>query len=174
MINIFYCDLTWIKNDDLGFLMAKLPDFMQEEIRSYKRLADQKARLMARIVLLSSLTQTGSQNLIYLWKKEKLGKPFINGWDFFSISHSGNYVVFCHGPTPIGIDIEIKKDLNIEDLDSFLHPEEKDYIFSQSDRLDAFYSIWVKKESFLKATSQGLVSEINIYNAIEDSMETNL
>jgi 4'-phosphopantetheinyl transferase len=155
MNKILYCNSNTLANSDIGTFLTFLPSVMQADIMRFKRLEDQKARLLARLMLLYSLQQAQRPHLIHTWAKGPRHKPYIQDWDAFSISHSGDMVVFCHGPLPLGIDVEKRMPSTLAVLD-YLHSREQALIAQASDPEHAFYDIWVRKEAFLKATGLGI------------------
>lgn len=77
---------------------------------------------------------------------------------FFNISHSGDYAVLAVSKNPIGIDIE---HINL----SFSFEKTLQYIFSVDDivfinnaenKTHTFYSLWTRKEAFVKALGTGI------------------
>jgi len=85
------------------------------------------------------------------------GKPVVSGGKYFSISHSGSYVVVAFSNDEIGVDIELQKSIPIDELLHHFHPEEVRFICGQSDKQEAFHRIWTRKEAFLKAKGTGLL-----------------
>lgn len=87
------------------------------------------------------------------------GKPryYCDNPPYFNVSHSGQLVVIAMNHTPLGVDIEEIVPLDPSLLEA-LHPVERKYLLSlpvqQQER--TFFRIWTRKESFLKATGDGL------------------
>jgi len=78
-----------------------------------------------------------------------------------NLSHSGRYAVCAGGTAPVGVDVEAQRDdVRTEPFARrFFSPSEQDYLFSfaaEADRKEAFFRLWVLKESFLKAVGVGL------------------
>ena len=99
------------------------------------------------------------------------GKPYYKNSDFnFNISHSGKYVV-CAGSnqSPIGVDVEEIKPINIEDFREQFHPDELKEIIGSSNPLTSFYQFWTKKESVIKADGKGLSIPLNDLNLLVNS-----
>lgn len=92
------------------------------------------------------------------------GKPYLDltyRWLNFNVSHSGNMALYAIAKNAqIGIDIE-----KYHEIDSY-ECIAKDYFSEQeycaimniplSERLSAFFTLWTKKESILKALGYGL------------------
>jgi 4'-phosphopantetheinyl transferase len=89
------------------------------------------------------------------------GKPFLEGAPgyHFSVSHSGDWVLFASARRPVGIDVERIEDFPIEAVDLILAPGEKECLDGMSirDRVRGFYRYWTLKESYGKALGIGLI-----------------
>ena len=80
----------------------------------------------------------------------------------FNLSHSGDYVL-CSISTErgakVGCDIETVKEARLRVARRFFLPSETAWIEgqpSERERKEAFYRLWVLKESFMKATRRGM------------------
>ena len=101
---------------------------------------------------------TSPSKLLYT----KNGKPFKEG-EYFSISHSGGYVVFASASSPIGVDIEL-----IRPYSSLLEKavcSEKERKGMRND--EDFFRLWCLKESLIKATGEGLSAKLECVNPLE-------
>lgn len=93
-------------------------------------------------------------------------KPFINmkqeqGTLKFNLSHSGHYAIYAFTwNREIGIDLErIEHKKAIESISNrYFTPNEIRALVSlpPSERLDAFYTCWTRKEAYIKAVGRGL------------------
>lgn len=90
------------------------------------------------------------------------GRPVVMGSALnLSLSHSGDLVCAAASWSPVGIDVEKVRRLGREDIEAILAPVE---LASEPTSDDAI-ATWVRKESFLKATGEGLTaptSEVQI------------
>lgn len=99
---------------------------------------------------------------------EKIRKEYeISEKAAFNLSHSGDYVLCsidmdCCEKTQVGCDIETVKEANLRIAERFFCPSECKRIFeekSKEQQNDLFYRFWVLKESFMKATRQGMAMD---------------
>lgn len=157
-------------DDEISLYLQLLPEFMRNYIVKFKKPDDQKARLIARLMLKKILKETGNENLINDWKNDSSNKPFIYNWSFFNITHSNDIVLFASSDFPIGIDIEKISFFDYNDFFEFLHTSEYTYISNAEDSSVAFFEIWTKKEAFLKAIGTGLVNQLKMFNCIDKSI----
>lgn len=115
------------------------------------KFAEDRRRMAFGEMLLKSLV--GDKNL----RLENLpsGKPvaFVGHREVFvSISHSGDFVAAAFAGTPVGIDLEVKREVNPNLLKRALTPAELEFVKTDED----FLKIWTAKEAYLKLTGEGL------------------
>lgn len=86
------------------------------------------------------------------------GKPVaeVKGKEVFvSITHSGNFVASAVSDTPVGIDLEVKREYK-PTVYKALNEAEREYIAKSKDEAVGFYKIWTAKEAYVKLTGKGL------------------
>ncbi|WP_373521081.1 4'-phosphopantetheinyl transferase superfamily protein [Aquiflexum sp.] len=100
-------------------------------------------------------------------------KPYISGQlDFhFNISHSGDWMMMIFSKYPCGIDVEkIQPNFDyVGVMQSAFHPDEIGYLQQSPNQSLAFFRIWTIKESFLKATGEGLIDNLSSLNMMKNS-----
>ncbi|GEM_PF-121298 len=88
------------------------------------------------------------------------GKPyFAQGTDLphFNISHSGSFVVAILAQVPVGIDIQVMRDLDYGSLGRrILSEAEYRDLLASDDPKETFFKYWVLKESYVKWTGEGI------------------
>lgn len=90
------------------------------------------------------------------------GKPFVQAPWQFSVSHSGDAVVFAFArDIRVGIDIErIDPHVDVRDIAAkFFSSSEATALraLPAGDLVAGFFRCWVRKEAYLKATGEGLM-----------------
>lgn len=77
---------------------------------------------------------------------------------FFNVSHSEEYALIALSNTPIGVDIEHMNENYdfINSLPYIFDSNEVSFIRNAIDKKFAFYSLWTRKEAFLKALGKGI------------------
>ena len=89
-------------------------------------------------------------------KYNQYKKPIIDN-GYFNISHDFCCCVGIYDNKPIGIDIiNLKRNINIQNLESCFHPEETEN-FTEIDYLKLFS----KKEAYIKAIGTGLYTNLD-------------
>ena len=164
MIQVFYCisgerlDVTLY-----NYLLNKVPPVYQQEIAQFRKWEDRQHRVLGKMLLITGLEILGitgySLNQLQF---TNLKRPYFNKLLDFNISHSGKYVV-CAISTQaeIGVDVEEIKNIPVTDFTNEFSAEEMKSILNSNDSLRSFYSLWTKKEAFLKAIGTGLHVPLN-------------
>lgn len=168
MIDIRHCHIHHFKNDFFEKYLTRLPAFMQQDICRYKMSKDRQSRLLARLMIKQYLQEKKYDGTLDNWQKTINKKPFILNGPAFNITHSEDRVAVAFSNQSIGIDIEKKTDVDVQGLSTYLHHQEKIYIDGASDKQDAFFTIWAKKEAYLKATGKGIASSLSKISVVED------
>lgn len=124
----------------------------QEKCLRYSEADDRKRSLGAGRLINQILNEHDcAGSLRYV----EAGKPEAEGI-YFSVSHSGDYVIAVSSDTPVGCDIEKMGRAPLKVAERFFAKEERDYIMSHTDRDFAFWQLWTLKESYIKMTGDGL------------------
>ncbi len=173
MIEVKYCNIKHLDEVLIDKYLEELPDFMLQEINRYKIANDRKTRLIARLMIKEYLQKKKYAARLANWQKGENGKPFITNGPEFNITHSDEMVAVAFSDCPIGIDIEKTHEVDIEALSSYLHTEEKAYILTSKNKQDAFFTIWAKKEAYLKAAAKGIAHELAAISVIENNIINN-
>lgn len=104
-------------------------------------------------------------------EKDELGKPYLPELPelFVSFTHSGPYVACAFGEKPVGVDLEMWKNRrNLKRVVDKFHPLEREaYEGAPEDKKEEiFYTLWVQKESFVKALGCGLRLPLDSFGMI--------
>ena len=129
----------------------------------HKRYVEIHGRL--RILLAKTLNQPPETIRI---KKAEHGKPYLADYPelAFNLSHSADRVMVAIGwNCQLGVDIEIcKQRINLSGLVDKCFAEEELAYWTQlpeSQKNEAFYRFWTRKEAFVKATGHGIALGLN-------------
>jgi 4'-phosphopantetheinyl transferase len=174
MIDIYHCmiskELTtmqWQKYFSL------LPSLQKERNKRFKNLKDRYSHLFGRLLLKQGLLNKGyEENVLELIQTTDFDKPFISGPVDFNISHSKDYVICAISENcALGIDIEkIEPQFDISDNTGIFTPEEIEHIDNSPSQQAAFFRIWTRKESIIKANGKGLSLPLNKINCLPDEV----
>lgn len=100
-------------------------------------------------------------------------KPIIKGYGHlhFNISHSKDCIVFAFSNSGIGIDVEyINEDFNYKPIIKNCFTNNEIQYIEESDKpVKAFFKLWTRKESLLKAAGKGLIDDMNKLECLEQT-----
>lgn len=99
-----------------------------------------------------------------------LGKPFAKGLDvYFSVSHSGDYVVVAVSDKPVGIDIETLREVKANTVKRVCCENEIECINNAHDKNAEFLKIWTKKEAYFKSVGCGIVTNLSLLDTTKEN-----
>ena len=141
-------------------LLRGLPEDLQRKALRYRKEDDQLRSIGSSFLLLKA-----SKGHEIHYSPE--GKPFVDREFYFSISHSGDYVVLAECDSPVGVDVERVADIGINDGLKDIALTEREKLFVK-DSLLRFYVVWTRKESLIKCEGHGFISEPNQIETLDD------
>jgi len=85
------------------------------------------------------------------------GKPVIDGFDGYSVSHSGNTwaVLFCSGPC--GLDVQYERETDIGAVTRRFYGQDEAEAVQTGGR-NEFFRIWARREALVKAAGESIVN----------------
>lgn len=174
MIYIYFAHIDR-KLEEVFFslLLKQLPYACQTRINRLLRWQDAQRSLLSLHLLKKGLFAIGEDpRLIETITYQVNGKPCLASPLNFNISHSGN-ISLCAISTDVkvGIDIEEIVSRPLDDFEAQFTKQEWSEITSNRDGLKQFYTCWTKKESLVKATGNGLSSDLSLINTINDQID---
>lgn len=143
-----------------------------ERAAKYYKETDKNRFIISRVLLkfaLASYTQSTIDDISIELLPNK--KPYIPKYPeiFFNVSHSRHYAIIAMSNKPIGIDIEYLN-LNTTFQDTFRYvfdDTEIQFINNTVNQTRAFYSLWTRKEAFVKALGKGIDDDFNKIPCLE-------
>ena len=160
----------------------KIDSLRKEKLNRIKSQADRYRSLCAGLLLnyavaeyrsaVSGADKLGIQELSikellsvekqeYAYNQKENGKPYISDMPdfYFSLSHSGDYVLCAWDSSEIGVDLQCM-DREVKDTLAKKVMTEKEYNaytdLPEWEKKTEFYRIWTIKESYCKLTGKGL------------------
>lgn len=116
-----------------------------------------------------------SGGLISGLKTGELGKPYIEGFDGFSISHSERSWAVLFDSSECGLDIQYHKKLDYMPIaERWFHKDEVRRISelkkkSDEEGLNEFFRIWTRREALVKAMGRSIVDS-GLASTLPDSV----
>lgn len=109
-------------------------------------------------------------SLTYIYGEN--GKPYLENYNhiYFSISHSGNYVVAAFSKREIGADIQEHRRVKAGLADRFFSGGDLQ-LMKITENKEEIYKIWSVKEAFMKLTGEGLQQGTDTTTVVPMGME---
>lgn len=150
-----------IQYENLRQYESLLPTERQEKIARYRFEKDKLRSLIAGLLI---RRVTGGKPLIF----GEHDKPYLADQScFFSVSHSGDYVVIAVDDAELGADVELLPEENrLKIADRFYHPNERESVHTFDDPSRAFCRIWTRKEAYLKCTGEGISTDLTAFDTL--------
>ncbi len=146
----------------------------EKRVEKVERLKkDSKRAQSIGAELLLNYAVNGDVKKTVMWDTDKNGKLYLPECEGFyvNLSHSGDYAVCAACGAPVGVDIQRRGECDMKIAERFFTAEEADFINSGNDKNAAFFEIWTKKESFVKAVGKGLSIPLGSFSALGDAVE---
>lgn len=168
------CRIDAFSPEALQQAFCQLSPSRKAHIQQLKQSEDQTRSLCAELLLRQLLQQLGLHDAI-LHRKPN-GQPYLTNCDLYvSISHRHEMVACAVSQTPVGIDVEHVRPINLQLCRHVCTPEEKAYLLSGAqipdyalcrdpDILQRFFEIWTAKEAYFKKCGTGItdLKSVNI------------
>lgn len=168
-MRIFVVDTRNVEEKSLFNLNLRslLSEKSLKKLNNSANLTNIVQTLMGELTLqyLAQILDT-SQRKILAISYNDYGKPYFTNSRInfhFNISHTTNLVICAVDNKPIGADVEIIKNIEMESLMYLFHPLEAESLRLSEYDLNFFYSLWTAKESVLKFIGTGLSTPLNSF-----------
>jgi 4'-phosphopantetheinyl transferase len=160
--------------DQYNRLLQKVTPERQVRAKRFLRFEDSCRSVVAEALLAYTLKREcgidfNSITLIEnQWKK-----PIIQGHAIhFNLTHSGSWVMCIIDSGETGIDVEKVKHVDFGIVPRFFSQKEQQHFNrykTDEEKLDCFSTLWVLKESYIKAIGKGLYCPLDSFSVIPDS-----
>ena len=161
---LFYSYVSKSNSDFFNQKLLMFPKAIKNVIEKYIVENDRNARILSKLLLLKGLSDLFPNEKIDLELLQTTDKPTYKNLPIhFSSSHSQDLVVVAFSETQeIGIDIEFRKNIDIEIFKDFFHVQEKKSLQKSKTKSVLFYNLWTKKEALLKTSGTGINTDFKI------------
>lgn len=88
----------------------------------------------------------------------ELGKPMIDGFNDFSISHSRNTWAVLIADSQCGLDVQYTQNSNVAVIAKRYYAAEEYELVSSGGGVDEFFRIWARREALVKAVGTTIVN----------------
>ena len=156
----------WLPRGQLTTHLAGVDPSRAERLERFRLDEDFQRGLMGCLLLRYMVRRftPASEGALLLGMGE-FGKPYLVEYPelHFSLSHSGTWVVCALSSSPVGIDVEEIKSMDLDNSAPYFTCSEHSDLLSKApaDRLGHFFNLWTAKESYVKMTGAGLKYPLN-------------
>ena len=115
--------------------------------------SDESRRLLEKALSVHTGNREQAKILIRALKKGEHGKPYIEGFSCFSISHTGNIWAVLVAECECGLDIQLYKKCDIRAIsERWFAPEDAALMAAapDEDNDEMFFRIWTRREALVK------------------------
>ena len=130
-----------------------------EKMQRYHFEADKVRSLFAELLLRYGLKRNfGLEGKDIEFEKNEYGKPELKKQKniHFNVSHSGDWVVCGISDKPVGVDVELEKEHDLQIAKRFYGKKEYAALQKCDNQDELFITYWTLKESYVKAEGKGL------------------
>lgn len=165
-VQLWRVDLESLGADEVRWIEVLSPDETSRASRFHFAIDRQRfvaSRALLRTILGGYLT-TNPKDLTFTYsKKDKpsLGPDYADRDISFNLSHSGGIALYAFARSrELGIDVEqVRRDFDVEAIARRFfsaHEQEQLADLPATEKIDAFFRCWTRKEAYIKATGDGL------------------
>ncbi len=154
---------------------ARAPESRIARAAALKHEESRRQSMGAGLLLSAALAERGIDGRTAAIAEGPWGKPYLpeHPETHFSLSHAGKWAMCAAGDARLGCDTERIGRGSERLADRFFHPEEQAYLRSAGRETDeawqrVFSWIWTRKESYLKATGQGITVPLSGFSVLGD------
>ncbi|MCZ4224915.1 4'-phosphopantetheinyl transferase family protein [Pedobacter rhodius] len=165
MIKVYYACFEQRFNDEkLHQMLRQLPTEIQNKILKFRNWQDIQRSLLGKLLLKKGLQDSGYESTLSNLQYNTYGRPFLEGYPDFNITHSGNYAA-CAVSTQgtVGIDLELIRPVDLHHFESQFSKIEWQHITDSEDTISKFFQYWTIKEAVIKADGRGMSLPLNSF-----------
>lgn len=151
--------------------LNRLPgSYFQASVLKYRSSDHQWMSLLSRQLLLTGFNKIRQPIDQYsVWSETKNGRPYIDNFPDFNLSHSGKIAVCAIGlnRVRIGIDIQIEKPIKDKLLQQVFTKRELDWVSQEEDKIA---QLWSRKEAVSKLIGHGMRINFQRLDTLSDQV----
>ena len=166
MLRIFYANIDSVPDRAEGL---PLSSYRLEKLAACHSAQRRRQGIGAELLLIHALRSVSEDlQLPISIAAEPEGKPYLLGTDLhFSLSHSGSFAACALSDHPVGLDLERRGRRRDALLRRSFSPAEQNLVRAVEDPDLLFTRLWTGKESYVKATGQGILSPLREIQPLE-------
>ncbi len=164
MAKLYFVNVNETKEKQIASLSLE----RRKKAESFVHEKDRLLSLAASLALKKGLEEYGLNEANAVIAVGEHGKPYLlEHRDLhFNLSHSEEVAMAAFADKEVGCDIEKIGRYDERIINRYFTAEERCYIEGSQDKKKAFITVWVIKESFLKAIGTGLKRSLSSFSVI--------
>lgn len=171
MVEIFAVDMSLMKISEFYDYLKYVPRERQIKIKNFLKNEDAFRSLIGDILIRTIVNNKYKiKNNDMRFSVNQYGKPFIENIESFNfnISHSGKWIVCVTDLLPVGIDVELIRNIDFGLAELVFTVDEYIEFMKQTQYKKTlyFYDIWTLKESYIKACGKGLSMDLKSFGMV--------
>ena len=154
-------DMTQCSEQEIARLLPLVSVQRREQALRYNHVFGRYCCLKSYELLIELLyEQSGERDLPDFIYNEH-GTPYLDHGPYFSISHCKEGIAVAVSDSPIGIDIEGIRKVDVSLIHKTMNEEECRLILSSHEPNKEFIRYWTRKEAFVKMQGTGIISDMH-------------
>ena len=147
-----------------------LPPWRRERTEKLRNENARQESLAVGILWMKAMEEWGVESLASV-AVLPAGKPVLSSGEgpFFSLSHSGRYVLCVVSDNAVGGDVQQMRKVNLS-ISRRLHPLEQQWLAERDEetKTEEFFRLWARKEAWVKAESGERMLSLSEADVIHD------
>ena len=160
MVKLYIADISRL---DIEHALSMVTDYRRKKALRCPSDEGKRQSLGAELLLYRAM----NSGKPFAYRLGENGKPYLEDGRFFSLAHSGSYAVCAVADSEVGVDIELPREGALKLALRFFTENEYRRIAESSEPNELFCEYWVIKESYIKATGDGLRTPLRSFEAAE-------
>lgn len=157
-----------ISDSDFQQAYARAELSRQRKIDAYLHREDKERSLVGDMLIrLMLFRHFGYVSLKVPFSADRFGKPYLEGQCgmHFNISHAGDWIVSAVDSSPIGIDVERIRSIDMAVANHYFSDAEQERLKAvpPENKLSYFFDLWTLKESYIKGIGKGLNEPLRLF-----------
>lgn len=135
-----------------------------------KTKQDKKLSLYSELIVRNHICHKHKmKNSAIKFDTNHYGKPLLKNYKnfHFNISHTHNAIAVAITDSPVGIDLEKVKEVDLKIAKRFFTEREIDYIICGDNLAKRFFEVWTKKEAYIKYVGKGLSIPLKSFSVLD-------
>ena len=154
-------DMTQCSEQEIARLLPLVSPHRREQALRYSHVFGRYCCLKSYELLVELLYERSGERYLPNFLYNEHGTPYLDHGPYFSISHCREGIAVAVGDSPIGIDIEGIRDVDVSLIRKTMNDQESRLILSSRDPKKEFIRYWTRKEAFVKMQGTGIISDMH-------------